>query len=173
MTAKELVDIDVDLILLRYGRAAVLKALAHRVGMSEEDLAREIDRLRVVKESAARKKKSLSKFNLDSLLVEGDEKAESLKRLSDRFDNRTFLPELKDLKKFIERHGSSASSIKSRASAQGRLFRLLASFSKGDLDKLLSEAPQRSRVSSLGLISDEILGRGKKHFSQKTDDSKE
>ena len=60
MTAKELVDIDVDLILLRYGRAAVLKALAHRVGMSEEDLAREIDRLRVAKESAARKKKSVS-----------------------------------------------------------------------------------------------------------------
>lgn len=174
MTAKELVDIDVSLILLRYGRAAVLNAMAHRVGVSEEELVGEIERLRIAKEaSTARKKKLGGKFNLAPILVGRDEKADCLKKLSDRFDNRTFLPELKDLKRFFERHGSSASSIKSRASAQTKLFRMLASFGKVDLEKLLAEAPERSRVSSLGLISDEILGRGRKSAPQKDDLTKE
>ncbi|MEE4375872.1 hypothetical protein V2K58_18030 [Pseudomonas alliivorans] len=170
MTAKELVDIDVSLILLRYGRAAVLNAIAHRVGVSEEELVGEIERLRVAKDvSIAKKKKLGGRFNLEPILVGNNEKAECLKKLSERFDNRTFLPELKDLKRFFERHGSSASSIKSRASAQTKLFRMLATFSKRDLEKILAEAPDRPRVSSLGLISDEILGRSRKSGPQKED----
>lgn len=174
MTAKELVDIDVGLILLRYGRAAVIKALAHQVCVSEESLAGEIERLRIAKEvSNSRKKKLGSKFNLDSILLGMDDKADCLKRLSERFDNKTFLPELKDLRRFLERHGSSASSVKSRASAQMKLFRVLASFSKEELEKIFSEVPERSRVSSLGLISDEILGRRKQSVSQRNNVPKE
>lgn len=173
MTAKELVDIDVGLILLRYGKAAVLNAIAHRVGVSEEELMNEIDRLRAAKElSAAKKKRSVAKFDLNSILIGRNDKAVNLIKLSERFENRTFLPELKDLKRFFERHGGSASSVKSRASAQSRLFRMLADFGNSDLERLLAEAPGSSKESSLGLISDEILGRARRSTSQQKDPPK-
>ncbi|MBD8709441.1 hypothetical protein IFT47_22675 [Pseudomonas sp. CFBP 13711] len=170
MTAKELVEIDVGLILLRHGKAAVLTAIANRVGVSEDELYREIERLRVAKEAAiSRKKKIGGKFNIESFLIGRDNKAASLKKLSERFDNRTFLPELKDLKRFFERHGASASNLKSRVSAQTKLFKMLADFGEDELERILAETPERSRVSSLGLISDEILGRSRRSDSQKKD----
>lgn len=84
-----------------------------------------------------------------------------MRQLCARFDNRTFLPELKDVKRFFDRHGRPATVWKSRALAQASLFRVLADASMSELKTLLAEEPVGSNVSSLGLISDEILGRNR------------
>lgn len=170
MTTKEFVNIDVSLILLRHGRTAVLSAIAHQIGMSEKELTGEIERLRAAKQaSIAKKNKRSNVFDLEAVLVGGDEKTGYLRSLSDRFDNRTFLPELKDLRRFLERHGNGASFVKSRANAKTKLFRILATLSELELEKISIETHDRPRVSSLGLISDEILGRTRKHEVQKND----
>ncbi|MBX8555889.1 hypothetical protein K5D43_15490 [Pseudomonas cichorii] len=160
MTPKDFIEYDISVLLLRYGKSAVLRALSHKINMSHEGLISELERARVAQEVSFLKKKRVeAKFNLDAVLAGHEGKDLFLRKLLERFENRTFLPELKDVKRFFERYGGSSVQLKSRASSQLKLFRLLASLKVEDLEKILTDPPVRSKFSSLGLISDEILGR--------------
>lgn len=162
MTSQDFLDQEVSLILLKHGKEALLQAVARRMQLPDEVLRLELDRLLRSDFSPPPKKKSAARpFVLDSILEGREEKADYLRQLCARFENRTFLPELKDVNRFLERRGKSASTWKSRTFAQAPLFRLLADLDITELKKLLADAPTRTEVSSLGLISDEILGRNR------------
>lgn len=159
MTPLEILDLEVCLLLLKHGKHSLLRVIARRLNLSEQELSLELERLRRADLSLARKKSSGGPFMLDSLLTGREEKADALRQLNSRFENRTFLPELKDVKRFFDRHGKQPISWKSRTMAQRALFRFLADLPESDLRRLLAEPPASKEVSSLGLISDEILGR--------------
>ena len=162
MTPREFLDLEVSLILLKHGKEALLQAVARRMQLSDEALRLELDTLLHAKFASSSKKKSVAKpFVLDSVLIGREEKADYLRQLCARFENRTFLSELKDVKRFFDRHGRSAPTWKSRVLAQASLFQFLADLHVSELKKLLDEAPTGTEVSSLGLISDEILGRNR------------
>jgi len=162
MTPREFLDLEVSLILLKHGKEALLQAVARRMQLSDEALRLELDTLLHAKLASSSKKKSVAKpFVLDSVLIGREEKADYLRQLCARFENRTFLSELKDVKRFFDRHGRSAPTWKSRVLAQASLFQFLADLHVSELKKLLDEAPTGTEVSSLGLISDEILGRNR------------
>src|SRR5258708_2115819 len=98
MTPSEILDLEISLLLVRYGKQSALRALARRLGMSDHDLEAELRKLSQANVTLAPKKKSrVTPFSLDPLLIGREDKADTLRLLQARFENRTFLPELKDI----------------------------------------------------------------------------
>lgn len=161
MTPSEILDLEVSLLLLKHGKHSLLRSLARRLNVTEGELASELERLRSSDFLLAKKKSAGRPFVLDAFLVGKDDKADVLRQLHSRFENRTFLPELKDVKRLFDRHGRQPISWKSRALAKATVFRFLAELPDAELRRFLAEPPATKDVSALGLISDEILGRNK------------
>jgi len=162
MTPLEILELEVSLLLVKHGKESILKALARRMRLSDSELESDLRKLLTASYALEAKKKSQGKqFSLAPLLVGREEKADSLRLLLARFENRTFLPELKDIKRFFDRHERHTPTFKSRQSAQAPLFKALADIDLATLKRLLAESPQGATHSSLGIISDEILGRGR------------
>jgi|ERR1700722_4492172 len=162
MKSKELLDLEVSLLLLKYGRSGVLQSIARRMRLSEEVLELELEKL-LRPEYAPRPKKGgyTKPFDINSVIVGHEDKAEYLRELHRRFENRTFLSELKDVKRLFDRHGRSANTWKSRKNAEASVFRFLANLDASELQAILSDVSTGPDVSSLGIISDEILGRNR------------
>ena len=106
-------------------------------------------------------KGSLSQDTIELLVAQNPEKADTLRSLDVRFSNKTFLPELRDVRRFLENHSVPSKSVKSRVDARPKLFRVLASLDSSELSSL-SEQMDSGGYSSLGIISDHILGRDRK-----------
>lgn len=160
MTSREFLDLEVSLLLLKYGHRSLLQAVARRMQLSDKELRLELDKL-LYAEHTSPKKSPPTPFVLNSMLIGREEKADYLRQLNARFENRTFLSELKDIRRFFERRGKSVPKWKSRVLAQTSLFQLLADLDILELQKILADHPIGGEISSLGLISDEILGRNK------------
>jgi hypothetical protein len=72
---------------------------------------------------------------------EHPESAELLRRLHIRWENRTFLPELRDVKRFLEEHDRPISGLKSRAETLPKVLRLLAELGVSELEALCHAQP--------------------------------
>jgi len=160
MTSRELLDLEVSLLLIRYGRKSLLQAIARRSHVDDETLNKEFDNLLNSKLHLTIKNKSKPKvFDLNKILLGKEEKSPYLHKLLTQFENKIFLPELKDIKRFFIRHEKE--SPKSRALAKLPLFLLLVELEIPELKKLIDQSTANGENSALGLISDEILGRNK------------
>jgi hypothetical protein len=150
--------LHVALLLKEHGSKNVIDALSELLGKTPMELSRF---LRVVETPAFVKSTPRAAIrsapSIQPVLDEHPAKAEVLKTLKDRYDNRTLLPELKDVRRFLDRH-EQRGAIKSRTDATIKVFRLLAEMSDGDLETMLS-TPSLGEASGLGVISDQILGR--------------
>lgn len=156
MKHQDLLKIDIRFLFSRYGRAAALRAISEALNLTDEELQEE---LRKLVESVPSRKKKPKVFTVEDLKVIPQESLECLLVLDARYENRTFLPELRDANRFLERYGPRAPRIKSRGAGKRRIFEILVRFDPLDL-KLLSNAKEvGSGFSSLGLISDQILNR--------------
>lgn len=160
MTPREFLDLEVSLLLLKHGQRSLLHAVARRMRLSDKELELELEKV-LSAEHTPKKKSPPRPFVLGSVLAGREEKTDLLRQLNARFENRTFLSELKDINRFFERRGKSAPKWKSRVLAQTSLFQFLADLDILELQKILADHPTGGEVSSLGLISDEILGRNK------------
>lgn len=149
---------EVSLLLMRHGRSAIVRELAQQLGRSEEDLWRELDRLRENSAMVRESKRNVAEFSVQKVVEGRPEIAGDIKALEARFNNRTFLPELRDVKRFLEQQGAKGLVVKSRSVAKKRVFETLARMDIDRLKMLTQDAPSSSD-SSLGLISDQILRR--------------
>lgn len=160
MSSAKFLDYEIALLLAKYGRGAVERALAHRVNMTVEELESTLQALPERNNARrARKKFSLSEV-VEQFAKEYPQKAIALRDLAGRFENRRFLSELREVKRFFEQHGRQPATFKSRVDAGPTLLALLAQLDLIELEALLHEERDNS-YSSLGLISDQILGKGK------------
>jgi len=132
----KLLEIEVRLLVLRHGRPKVLQALARLSEQTIEDLENQL-RAAEQKSKAKRSKPSITDF-LASECQEHPEIAESLRALAVGFENRTFLPQLRDVQRFLDRIGVSSGKLKSRASAAPLLIRLLAKLPPEDLARMVA-----------------------------------
>lgn len=160
MNRNDLLEIEINLLLLKYSKQAIIKALAKGLDTHEEilnlDIKNQLEKLKLTQPARPKKVKT---FEIEEIIKDHPEKKELLLKLNNRYENKTFLPELRDIKRFFDKHHRSTSTIKSRASAQAATFRMLAALDKAELKRLL-DAPSISQSdSALGLISDQILGR--------------
>jgi hypothetical protein len=148
------------MLLLQYGDRAVIETLASLVQKTPDDLDALLED--ILKVGGARTRKATHPArrvaSLDALLAEYPEKASALRDLQARFVSRTLMPEMKDVRRFLDRHGQPSSSLKKRDDAFAMVARQLVKLPLAELQAMVSMEPD-SNFSSLGVISDQILGR--------------
>jgi hypothetical protein len=159
MAAAKFLDYEVALLLAKHGKTAVLNALSRKLQLTPEQLEAILQTPLNDKLPSRSKKNPFALDLVAQLAQEHPNKAHLLKTLHDRFGNKTFLPELRDVKRFLEQHDRSPQSSKSRAETLPTVLRLLAVLDITELEDLCRANPENG-YSSLGVISDEILGRG-------------
>jgi len=99
---------------------------------------------------------------------EKPEIAEPLRAMALAFQNRTFLPQLRDVQRFLDRIGSAHGRLRSREAAAPALVRELAKMTRADLLRLVSETSSSSE-SDYALLARAIMGTP----AEKPRDSKE
>jgi hypothetical protein len=160
MPFSKFLDYEVALLLAKYGKTAVLGTLAKKLQLTLDELERILE-THLNEKSVSHSKKRPSTVDLVAHLAEAHpNKAQLLRTLNGRFENRMFLPELRDVKRFFEQHDQPLGSSRSRADSLPRVLRLLAELEVAELEALCQAQPENA-YSSLGVISDEILRRNK------------
>ncbi len=157
-SSSKFLNYEITLLLAKYGKNAVLGTLAKKLELTPEELEI-ILRTPLAEKSSSRSRKKPSPIDLVTQLAdEYPTKAQLLRTLHARFENRSFLPELRDVKRFFDRHARSLGVPKSRRESLPKVLKLLAELDAAELETLCQAQPENA-YSSLGLISDEILRR--------------
>lgn len=162
----ELLQIEIDLLLLRYGEPTVLKALSSATNSTEEELRRKIE---VLKEKKLQTKKSTraKKQPLDIAkdVIADSANGEQLLRLAHLYQNRQFLPQLKDVKRFLGRFNVNK-DVKSRNDATRIVFESLRRCSIEELTELTIDSNAEEQ-SSFAKLAGHIMGDSENKSSNK------
>lgn len=160
MNDQNYLQYEIVLLLAKYGVRNVLNALASHLNIPPDVLEARLSEISQLKPRVTTKKHSDPAAIIESLIVQHPDKAEYLKKLFSRFQNKTFLPEFKDVKRFYNRHAADLGSVKSRTASIPKLFKLIAKLDNKDVANL-SDDFTPGEYSSLGIIADEIMRREK------------
>src|SRR5688572_10966134 len=111
-----LVRLEVRLLVLRYGRRKLVETIANLDDKSIEDIEKEISAA-----EARRLKKGSQTISTPDLIKksfhERPELIPVIERLMSRYENKTFLPQLRDVQRFVDRVGATHGRLKSRQAA--------------------------------------------------------
>ncbi len=153
----DLLKIELRLLVLRYGRRKILEALAAQGDQTPEELEAEL--ALVEQRKASRKpKKLLAAVELVAQLCrERPECAEVLETLATRYENRTFLPDLRDVERFLDRAGSPHGRLKSRRTAARQVITALSRLNTEELKRLAASPPAQGD-SDFAMLAREIMG---------------
>ena len=153
-----ILDLELRLLVVRHGKAQVSEALS---AIDQVDLGDIDSRLKVYENNSKKNKPQLQRRkNIEEMIH--DLKLDSLdaerliRRLALAYENKEFLPEFRDVRRFLEsRH--IPISIRSRAAAFSVVLSVLAKLQAEELKGL----DERRVVSGsdLGIITDHIMGR--------------
>jgi len=160
MSSPKFLEYEVVLLLAKYGKSTVLHALAQKINVTPEELETLLQKLPTSKSGSSPSKKPSAQELVGELAQAHPEKANMLRTLHGRFENRSFLPELRDVKRFFEQRTRTLGATKSRVEALPKLLRLLSELPVSELESFCHSKPEGT-YSSLGIISDEILRRDK------------
>ena len=158
MSADEILELELSLLLINYGERKVMKSLARVNGLNDNELESKLKRIHQLEKKPRSRKSVDGSKAIEAIISRHPEKSQLLNLLHSRFESRSFLPELKDVKRLFNRHSTHSTKLKSRNASAVRVFRLLASLDENELQKL-TEEQDRTNYSSLGVISDEIMKR--------------
>ena len=168
----ELLQIEVEFLLLKYGETSVLKALSAAIASNEEDLRGKICALRgkinALKEKKAQTTKNTraKKQPLDVAkeIIAGSTNEDQLLSLAILYQNRQFLPQLKDVKRFLGRF-NVFKNVKSRNDATRAVFESLSRCSQEELMSFTADTNTGGQ-SSFSKLAEHIMGdRGNKSYS--------
>ena len=153
----ELLQIEVEVLLLKYGEASVLKALSAATASTEEELRRKIN---VLKEKKTKTTKSTiaKKQPLDVAkeVIAGSTNEDQLMSLAVLYQNRQFLPQLKDVKRFLGRFNITK-VVKNRNDATRIVFESLSRCSQEELMGFTSDSNTGGQ-SSFAKLAEHIMG---------------
>jgi len=159
MTSNQFLEYQISLLLAEFDSQPVLNVLALKLGASPEELQAQLEKIgstHPVKRIATRRQ---PEDIVKRIASRNPEKADRLHMLSSRFQNRQFLPTLRDVERFFAQQTGKHPKIESRSKALPKLLTVLADMSTTELDRL-SESESTSGYSALSVISGEILRRG-------------
>lgn len=158
MSSVRFLEYEVALLLAEYGKQALLVALGRKLALSEAQLEALFSQIEREKPPDRRAKRPPAKDPVESVLARHPDKTEQLRSVAVRFQNRLFLPELRDVRRFFEQHAHHLGRPKSREQSLPKLLDLLASLDTAELNAIV-KSRERTGYSALGVISDEILQR--------------
>lgn len=157
----KLLKIDVALLILRYGRSSVLEAFAN----TENTTADELQQRLAAAALKRKKQKPAPPSIMDVVATEvskREEIGEPLRTLAIDFQNRTFLPHLRDVQRFLDRMNARHGKLKSRTAAAPLLIRALAKLSREDLVRLTAREFSEGRDTDFALLARAIMGGSQK-----------
>jgi len=153
MTDK-ILELEIRLLLVKHGRRKVIETLAHLKSQTIEEIERELSDA----EQKPKPKRSPATASdlVNSEIQKRPEISEALRRLASSFEARTFLPQLRDVQRFLERIGTPVRKPKSRAAVMPTLIRALARMEPHELDRLVDEGAEGE--SDFTLLARAIMG---------------
>ncbi len=155
----ELVQIEVELVLLKYGEPAVLRALSAATGANEDELRKKTKALQEKKAKSPRVPK-IKKQLIDVAreVVTGSANEDELLKLASLYQNKQFLPQFKDVKRFLGRF-NIAKDVKSRNDATKSVFESLNKCSGEELKGFITDVDtDTGGRSSFATLADHIMG---------------
>lgn len=159
MSTDEILELELSLLLINYGERKVLRSLAKVNGLNDSELETKLKRIHQLEKKPASKKSKDPSKAIEEIISQHPQKSQLLALLYSRFQNRSFLPEMRDIKRLFNRHSLESNNLKSRNTSASKVFRLLAGLDEKELEELTQEQ-DKTTYSSLGIISDEIMKRG-------------
>ena len=96
-------------------------------------------------------------------MVLPDDRRRLLFEAAEKFQEKSFLPTVGDVRNFCEIHGVTGPSSGSRADTVPRIFKLLATMNTDDLRRML-DSGMFSGPARLGPIADAIRDAGREHI---------
>lgn|ERR1700735_1506399 len=155
----DLLKIELGVLLLRHGRKNVIDALAAIGGQTLEEIQAE---LAIVQQRRVRRNANVPSASelIGQLCVEKSEHSDLLQTLAVRYDNRKFLPHLRDVQRFLDRGGTRHGRMRSRREAAGRVVQALNRLPIEELRNLASR-PEAQTESDYALLAKELMGRAK------------
>lgn len=155
----EFLKIELRIIVAKYGRAKVQQALASLQDASLVEIASQVSELEV-----GAKRKPKRERPVADTIAEATEDRPGIKSVLDRFaelyEERSFLPELRDVQSFLERSGFRRANC-SRRDAIHHVIHALASFKDQRLNDLL-ETTLISGESGYEALANEIISPTRK-----------
>ena len=148
MATSRFLNYEIALLLAKYGKPALLEALASKLQLTPDQLEEILQRGLDDKHSSQARQRRSPVGLVERLTQEYPNKAQFLRTLHGRFGNRSFLPDLRDVKRFFEDHDRPPGASKSRAETLPILLRLLADLDIAELEALC-QAPTEHAYSSL------------------------
>jgi hypothetical protein len=152
-----LLNLELRVLLLRYGRSRVIEALAQLGEQSLDEVQAEI----TAAEQKPRGKKRAAIQSATEIAAElareKPEISDALQALAAGYDNRTFLPQLRDVQRFLQRTGTSASHVRSRRDAARPLVIALSRLGADELNRIVPSSS--SRDNDYALLAREIIGQ--------------
>lgn len=152
----DLLKLDVGLLLLRYGKQRVFKALAELEDQSVEQLEQKIQEMRERPRPVKRSGPVIDDV-LSAECARRPEIADALKSVAAKFQSRALLPNLRDVQRLLNRIGHPGKSLKSRTAAGPILIRALAQLPKEEVLKLI-QTTTSPHESDFAVLSQAILG---------------
>ena|SRR6476620_5832462 len=113
-------EYEVALLLAKYGKTAVLNALAAKMQFSHEELEALLKEIPSRKPRERASKLPSASAAVDEIIRQHPSKAPLLRKLHDRFQNRSFLPEFRDVRRFLEQHTGGSVRLGRGRSRPGR-----------------------------------------------------
>ena len=156
-----LLDLELRLLIARHGRTRVSEALS---AIGDVDVGGINTGIKAYEHKAERNRahrrprKTMAEMVRDAH-PKSFEARSLLEELGRAYDSKEFLPELREVKRFLESRGSSATTFRSRADALPTVLRVLALCALDELQALHNK--RRDRGSDLGIITEQILGPAK------------
>ena len=154
----QFLDLEIRLLLLRYGRRRVIESLASGADESVEALERQISELESKKKTPPRSKKPTPPELVAAACEDRPGVEGQVRNLIASYENRTFLPRLREVERFLDHTGVRHSKLKSRVAALPKVIQALAGMSESQLKELL-EVAAHDKGSDFALLANEIMRR--------------
>ena len=150
-----MLEIDVSLLFLRYGKDVVLDRIRQLEERSAEEVAASVSALSKGTRKRQPRKSALDKA-LEVELARRPDLAEPLRVVAANFDSKRFLPNLRDVRRFLEKLGRASEAAKTRAQAGPVLLQALCALSRDELADIAATSGATGE-SGLSLLTRAIL----------------
>lgn len=154
----QVLNLQLRLLIAQYGKPKVLGNLADLDQVKIEDIEQEIASINAKRKARSRSRRPLRTMMelVDAECRKHPEIAEPLRTLAIAFQNRIFLPQLRDCQRFLEGVNPNQGKLKSRDTAAKPVLCVLVELARHDLERLI-EQNSESKESDFSALARTIM----------------
>jgi len=153
----QVLNLELRVLLYRYGRRRVLESLAALGEQSLPDLEAQMSALEKRSKEKGRRPPKTAQELVAAACKDRPESEGVVLDLINRYENRLFLPQLRDVERFLNHRGIRHTRLKSRTDALPRVVQGLSQLSPAELKRLLEGTSQEGQTD-FALLADQIMG---------------